>query len=412
MVVFFSTDHKIFVGSGVEIHLGVAEAFHVEERSRNGSWLTGWGVKESRALVQAKLESITHPDLGKILFENPISAQSEVYIYPRITLSPPEVVLPWDPQVRPKYEIDVTAKGGDGRFLWSSSDHSIGIVSQNGHVRTHNKGFFDVSAAMTRNHHNRQIARFSILPPVRLEIVEYIMEAEVNEPIYIHIALYALKLSTDNTSETYIPFTHCQDLPFQVKQSDNKFIYNKTATQAPVGLSCGTIAMIGTAVGTSKITISHYQDGLTLEDSVTISAYTPLKLISPRVQQKFVLAVGSSGHLIYTGGPRPQIGRQSEHQRIVNVESEAIAQAEDVTSHNFLPNEDTTAVYVLCRKLGETIVKLTISNTPSLPNCKSLGSNAIVKVICGKPRKLHIQPEIKVSNCVRLLICIFISFCQ
>lgn len=395
--VFCSTDHKIFLGSGVDIHVSIDEAFHVEERSKNGSWLTGWGVKESRTDVQAILESISHPDLPKVTLENPISGQANVYIYPRISLSPSEVVLPWDSQIRPKYEIDITATGGDGRFLWSSSDHSIGVVSQNGHVRTYNKGFFDVSVAMARNHNNRQLAKFSILPPVRLEIVEYIMEAEVNEPIYIHIALYALKLTTDNVTETYIPFTHCQDLPFHVKQSDNKFIYNKTATEAPVGLSCATIAMVGTAVGTSKITISHYQDGLTLEDSVTISAYTPLKLVSPPIQKKFVLAVGSSGHLVYEGGPRPQIGRQSEHQRIVQVENEAIAFAEDVTNANSLPIEDATAVYVLCRKLGETNVKLTISNPPSLPNCRSLGSVVLVKIICGKPRKLHIQPEIKVS---------------
>jgi hypothetical protein len=148
-------------------------------------------------------------------------------------------------------------------------------VTQTGHVRTLTEGYFSVSAAMTRNHHNRQFAKFSILPPVRLEIVEFVMEAEIFVPIYLHLALYALKVSNDNATQTFIPFTQCQDLPFQVKQSDNKFIYNKTASIPPVGISCGNIAMIGTAVGTTKVTITYYQDGLILEDSVTISAYYP-----------------------------------------------------------------------------------------------------------------------------------------
>mgnify|MGYP005984013595 FL=1 len=206
------------------------------------------------------------------------------------------------------------------------------------------------------------------------------MEAEVMEPIYIHVALYALKVTNEDATSTYVPFTQCQALPFQVRQTDSKFIYNKTATLPPVGISCGNIAMVGTAVGTTKVTVTYYQDNLLLEDSVTISAYFPLKLISPGPRHPVVLAVGSSVHLVFSGGPRPQIGRQSHHQRIIVVENEGIVQAEDVTEHNSVPLEDITILWVLCRKLGETYVKLTISNTPSLPNCKSHGSTVVIKV--------------------------------
>ncbi|RZC37684.1 nuclear pore membrane glycoprotein 210, partial [Asbolus verrucosus] len=397
--VFSSSDTKLHLGAGVEIHTQVGEAFHVEERSRNGSWMSGWGLKESRALVQAKLEAVIHPKLGRFSLETPIISQGELYIYPRITISPAEVILPWDPQIKPKYEVDLLAKGGDGRFLWASTDHSVGLVTQTGHVRTLTEGFFDVSASMTRNHHNRQFAKFSILPPVTLEIVEFIMEAEIGQPIFLHVALYAQKPTPgENGTETFIPFTQCQDLPFQVKQSDNKFLYNKTAVIPPVGISCGNIAMIGTAVGSTKVTITYYQEGLILEDSVTISAYHPLKRTYPKPKEKVVLAVGSSLYLVFTGGPRPQIGRQSDHQRLIVVENDMVVQAEDVTNSNSMPGEDNSAVWILCRKLGETNVKLVISNTPSVPNCKSHGSTLITKVICGKPRRLHIQPEIKVAD--------------
>lgn len=380
LIFFFSSDNRLYLGPGVQIQTQVGEAFHVEERSQNGSWMLGWGLKESRAVVSAKLDAVVHPKLGKFALDQPIISQAELYLYPRITISPAEVVLPWDTQLKPKYEVALVAKGGDGRFLWSSSDHSIGVVSQTGFVRTFTHGFFSVSVAMTRNHHNRQYAKFSILPPARLEIVEFIMESEIFQPIYLHVALYALKISGDNATQTFIPFTLCQDLPFVVKQTDNKFIYNKTASIPPVGISCGNIAMIGTAVGTSRVTVTYFQDGLILEDSVTINAYYPLKLISPNPRHEVVLAVGSSIHLVFSGGPRPQIGRQSDHQRIIVVDNEAVVQAEDVTDKNSLPLEDITAVWVLCRKLGEANVKMTISNTPSLPNCKSHGSTITTKV--------------------------------
>lgn len=147
-------------------------------------------------------------------------------------------------------------KGGDGRFLWTSSDHSIGVVSQTGHVRTYSSGFFEVSAVMLRNHHNRQSAKFIILPPSRLEIVEFLMESEIGQPVYLHIALYAEQEKDGQTIQ--LPFTKCQDLPFQIKQSDVKFWHNKSSILSPVGISCGNIAMTALEVGTSKVRIRNH----------------------------------------------------------------------------------------------------------------------------------------------------------
>lgn len=62
-----------------------------------------------------------------------------------------------------RYQVDLTATGGDGKFLWSSSNHSVGMVNQMGHVRTHSYGFFEVTAAMQRNHHNKETAKLVVL---------------------------------------------------------------------------------------------------------------------------------------------------------------------------------------------------------------------------------------------------------
>lgn len=57
-----------------------------------------------------------------------------------------------------RYEIEIVANGGDGKFLWSSSNHSVGVVAQTGHARTHASGAFRVTAAMQRNVHVKQFS--------------------------------------------------------------------------------------------------------------------------------------------------------------------------------------------------------------------------------------------------------------
>lgn len=100
--VLIRNDHKIHIGSGVEIRTQISELFYVEERSLNGSWLTGWGVQEGVAAVKATLESVIHPKHGRYGINPPLTTEKELFIYPRIAISPSEVVLPWDPVIKPK----------------------------------------------------------------------------------------------------------------------------------------------------------------------------------------------------------------------------------------------------------------------------------------------------------------------
>ncbi|XP_066245926.1 nuclear pore membrane glycoprotein 210 [Euwallacea similis] len=394
--VYDSLDHKLFLGESARLYLEATPEFYITSQSSNGSWLTGYGVKQGIATVQAALK--TSAD-GYIKLASPITARADLMIYPAITIEPSDVILPWDPITRPKYDIDLIAKGGDGRFSWSSSDNSIGVVSQSGHVKTHSNGFFEVSAVMMRNHHNRQSSKFMILPPSKLEIVEFVMEAEVGSPVYLHIALYAEDVRPDG-STTLVPFTRCQELPFQVKQSDVKFQQNKSAVLPPIGISCGNIAMVGLNVGTTKVTVSYFQDGRALEDAVTVSAFKQLQLLLPR--KDIVLTVGSSINLVYTGGPRPIVGRTNEHQKTVVSENEAIAQGKDITQFHTIQGEDFTVVQILCRKLGEIDVKLMITNNPASSNCQGQTSSIVTRVVCGKPRRITLQPELQItdsSNC-------------
>lgn len=145
-----------------------------------------------------------------------------------------------------------------------------------------------------------------------------------------------------------------------------------------------------------QVTVTYFQDGRALEDSVTVSAYQPLKLLEPK--RDIVLAIGTTINLLYVGGPRPFIGRPGDHQKVVVSEDPNIVTAADVTQFYTLPGEDFSVVQVLCQKLGETDVKLIISNSPGADNCKSPSSSVTTRITCGKPRKLALQPELKIAD--------------
>lgn len=396
--VFTNTDHKINIGKGVELHTQVSEPFHVHERAPNGSWLSGWALKEGVAQALGTLEAVTHIKYGRFILNPPLTAQNDLTIYSPITLTPAEVILPWDPIHRPKYEVEIVASGGDGKYLWTSTNNTIGVVAQTGMVRTHSHGYFEVSAAMPRNHHNRASAKFWILPPIRLEIVEFIAEAEIGSTIFLHVALYAERPGREGEMSSQIPFTMCQDLPFQIILANNRFSQEQKLSVMPVGISCANVALVGHNIGSSKVTVSFSLDGNNYQDSVTVSAFKPLRLIRPT--DEIVLAVGSEIHLVFTGGPRPSTLRPQDHHRDAHVDNGDILAATDVTDRHTIEGNDEfyTVVKVVCHKLGETKVTLSIGNRPLIPNCKTKDSYITVPIVCGKPRSISLQPKIKVAD--------------
>lgn len=80
----------------------VGEQFQVQQRSLNGSWLSGCAINEGVSSVEAYLKAVIHPKQGRYPFDPPLKAENELLIFPRITLLPSEVILPWDPVIKPK----------------------------------------------------------------------------------------------------------------------------------------------------------------------------------------------------------------------------------------------------------------------------------------------------------------------
>lgn len=241
--------------------------------------------------------------------------------------------------------------------------------------------------------------RFHILTPSRLEIVEYLNEAEIGTVIYLHVALYANKsCSCCDSPIEEVHLTKCQDLRFEVTTSDKKFSRDKKAQLIlPVGISCGNVAVIGHQVGSSQITVTYKTDEITLKDTVTIGAFEPLELIAPK--EIVVLAVGTSLNLVFRGGPQPHIGRLFDYKRtVVSTNNESVVANEVRGSQTVVEGKMYPVVNVLCRRLGESNVVLSVSNSLPLSNCKSKTVFVTVKVICGKPRSVSLQPHVETDD--------------
>lgn len=100
---YSSNDHKIHLGEGVRFDTTVDEKhFRVGQRSVNGSWLSGQAIDQGVAEVHTNLVSVISTKLGTVALEPKLSAKAEILIFPRIVLNPAEVILPWDPVVRPR----------------------------------------------------------------------------------------------------------------------------------------------------------------------------------------------------------------------------------------------------------------------------------------------------------------------
>ncbi|PSN36073.1 hypothetical protein C0J52_06709 [Blattella germanica] len=399
--IFDKEDHKFYIGEDVVTSVSIPEKFfHVESSTANNTHHHVWPLEVGSVVISAALEGVMHN--GKLEPYTRISALMEVLIYNRITIHPCEVTLPWDPYIQPKYEVALNASGGDGSFIWSSGNNSVASVMQNGLLKTLMRGQTQITAAMTRNPHNRASINVFVLPASHLEIVEYVLEVELGVPLYLHVAVFAEKpdLEGQETStKARIPYFHCNDLPLIVKVWNNNF-ENSSLKITPVGIACTTVAIVGTEIGTSKVSVSYKIQEYTMSADALVATYRPLTVTHPE-SSLTVLAVGTSREVVFAGGPRPWIGRSSEHEHHITLEGdEHIVEVIELENSSDLP--DIYIYRVLCRELGEVDVILHVANLPSVRHCKKSESMATVKIICGSPRYISLTTELNVpdpANC-------------
>ncbi|KAL2717574.1 nuclear pore membrane glycoprotein 210 [Vespula squamosa] len=388
-------DHKFHIGEGIEVSIKVDENyFDPKFVSQNGTYLVGVPIACGTMLVQASLYGITDKHGKKIVLPSPLSTEAELVIHTPVTVRPHVLAVPWDSKSKSRYDIALKANGGDGSYVWISRHSSIVTVSQSGGIRILAPGSSEIIVAMSRNQYNKDTAKIHVLPPSKLKIIEYSIEAAVGEPIHLHIALYG-KLTNGSDSKE-IPFNDCRDINFETFIPDGNFAQNFSKDIQPIGVSCAVITIISSSVGISQVTVAYNANGQYLTDNITVSAYEPLVVIHPK-KRETLLAVGSSRKIIFKGGPHPWSSKPQSYSRKMQSSNEKIAEVTEHT-HSLSISYDISVFEVLCKALGEVILTYTVSNVPLLPNCKTTYAMQTTRVTCGKPRYIYLQPEVKDSN--------------
>lgn len=250
---------------------------------------------------------------------------------------------------------------------------------------------------MARNPYNKDTAKIYVLPPSKLKIIEYNMEAAVGEQIYLHVALYGKLVNGSDVKE--IPFSDCKDVHFDVHIPEGNFVQDFNKDVQPVGAACAVIVVTNyCCVGKSDITVAYNvnQNNVYryLVDNVTVSAYEPLVAIHPESKET-LLALGSSRNVVFKGGPLPWTNRSRDYSREILVSNEEVAEVAEHEDPSNIGLFDRTVFKVTCKALGKSTLTYTVSNVPLFPNCKHTRASETIEVTCGKPRYMYLQPEFK-----------------
>ncbi|KAJ9575650.1 hypothetical protein L9F63_007479, partial [Diploptera punctata] len=394
--IYDKEDHKFYIGEDVVMSVTIPQKyFHVERSTANNTHHYGLPIKVGAAPVSAALEGIMNNGYLEPLTK--ISAKIELLIYKRITIYPCEQIFHCKFSIL-IFELTLKASGGDGNFIWSSGNTTVAVVMQNGLMKTYGLGHTEIFAAMTHNPHKKAVAKVFVLPAIHLEIVEYMLETEIGSPLYIHVALFAERPkleSTISSKNSMIPFFHCNDLPLLVEVWNSNF-KNSSLKITPVGIACTTVAIIGTSLGTSKVSVTYTLEDKTMSADALVATYSPLVVTHPESAQT-VLAIGTSREVAFAGGPRPWIGRSPQHTHHVTLEGDEQS-IEVVELDNKSDLTDMYIYRVICRELGEVDLTLHVANQPSLRHSKKSESTATLRILCARPRYVELKSELKVSE--------------
>jgi len=251
--------------------------FRVDYSSSNGTYHIGVPIRQGSAYVKAVLKTVVLADGTEMHPVSPPQVKTEMEIFQNIALNPKETILPWDPNVMPKYELKWNPSGGNGNFQWSSTNTSVLTVSQKATGKTVWFGSANVTAASSVNPHINGVARVHILPPIRMAIVEHIVEAEVGTAIQVPLAFYTIRPNDPNRTE--VPYSSCSQLPFSVHVQDSpNFVYDDKTHYPNLKPACVVLPIMGNALGSSRVTVTYDLGENHYEDAVTVSTFKPLKV--------------------------------------------------------------------------------------------------------------------------------------
>lgn len=398
---YTKNDERITLGAMFKIDSSSdVKLFKESQRNINGSRISGETIQTGTNPVSGTFNNVSFQIILAFLHSNSFTSQlvanAEMLIYGKMELTPRLVILPYDVNRPVKQRVQFRASGGDGSFVFSSTNPNLLTVATSGLAETHldrlKDVHFDVSAtgvvattvkaAMSQNSKIFKTAEVLFLPPVKLQIVGFNLETALNNFIDIHVALFALHKGA------YKPITACDNLQFDIEFSSQIFtiVSVETNEKDTIKDACRLIKLKGIHTGTSSVTISYRHGDELLKDDAQLWVHEPLVTLNPE-SNVVVLPVGSSRNVIYQSGPRKSYNVGSDLIKDLQFSKSII----DVSELHAEFQEQRFGFNVLCRKIGDTRVRLEIYNLLSQDNF--IKNSAVIETIvhCVKPRFINLM---------------------
>ncbi|XP_039450976.1 nuclear pore membrane glycoprotein 210 [Culex pipiens pallens] len=382
---FTADDHQITLGPRYRIESGWDEKlFYPMRRTDNGSRIDGEAVQVGSGPVSGQFDKLT--------------TKAELIVYSRLSINPPEVIVPYDPALR-RQKLQFTAAGGDGSYLWSSQDATLIHVTQTGLAETRLDNVpkatdatksTQVRVALARNNKISVAAQVLFLPPIKLEIVQYNFETVLKDYVQVHVALWA------QHNGTLRPFTFCESLNFELEFSNQIFVLDSGKVvegNVLADRACRLMYLKANAVGQTTLKVSYRYFDRVLADQVSLNVFEKLAIVNP-IENEVVLPIGASRNMIYENGPERIYNSEAELQKRFVVDGKGVEVGEIGSGFS----KDKHILSVLCKKLGEYELKLQVFNTLNAGNTVPYVAEFVTKVYCVKPRFVNLYTTDKVKT--------------
>jgi len=423
--IFTKEDRPIYPSENILCKTTFPRNLEVKEISENGLEAKVTAKANGLGKVKANLRSVLDSEDEELEIIPHIKGSTDFEIYDQVVIKPTFTVLPWDDNVKPNYTLNYKAEGGGQTYTWTSDLSeavTLGKVKEapkEAMVSNDNAGVFHTTAsgavsfkvrATTANSEtNFDEAQVHILPATHLELDSNSEEFSTTGVFRGNVKFYTLMPKTNEK----VMFTDCSNIPYEVKLSDpENFYVEDRSRQGAVGINhCAHFNIKAKKSGlTSKVTVSYLEpsSGRTLRSHLNVASYRALGVVHPNKEKTetrhtMLLPIGSTGKIIFQGGPQPWPQKQVAHSKHIQVEDATIAKiTEQKIEHDSTTDYIDEHIYdVTCLAEGTTEVAFNIGNSKTGSEHKTAAEEKLVDIECGMPAKLmfkynHVDEESKI----------------
>jgi len=423
--IFTKEDRPIYPSENILCKTTFPRNLEVKEISENGLEAKVTAKSNGLGKVKANLRSVLDSEDEELEIIPHIKGSTDFEIYDQVVIKPTFTVLPWDDNVKPNYTLNYKAEGGGQTYTWTSDLSeavTLGKVKEapkEAMVSNDNAGVFHTTAsgavsfkvrATTANSEtNFDEAQVHILPATHLELDSNSEEFSTTGVFRGNVKFYTLMPKTNEK----VMFTDCSNIPYEVKLSDpENFYVEDRSRQGAVGINhCAHFNLKAKKSGLScKVTVSYLEpsSGRTLRSHLNVASYRALGVVHPNKEKTetrhtMLLPIGSTGKIIFQGGPQPWPQKQVAHSKHIQVEDATIAKiTEQKIEHDSTTDYIDEHIYdVTCLAEGTTEVAFNIGNSKTGSEHKTAAEEKLVDIECGMPAKLmfkynHVDEESKI----------------